>query len=696
MGAKKFFYILLVTFVVIASFAAALLPQAISPQPAQATTITVVFNSPGTTTWTAPAGITAVTVEVWGGGGKGGMRNSNGGGGGGGGGAYSMKTNIAVTPNNSYTVVVGAGATTTAAGGDSYFINTATVLAKGGNSVADNNASGGSGGAAGSGVGDKKYSGGNGANGVAGSYGGGGGSSAGNTSVGTNASNATGATAPTGGGNGGNGKSAPQGNGVNGLTPGGGGGGGYRTSSGTRTGGNGADGVVIIRYTTYTLTTTTGGNGTVTTPGIGAYTYMNGTVVSIVASPNSCYRFVNWSGSTGTIANLSAASTTITMSNNYSIQANFAISTYTLSVSPNNAGGSPYFDGSGPFNCGANVSIHSNTSPTYIFAGWTPTAGIANASAENTTVTMSQDRVLKANYLSAIPAIGTVSLWTTGASPAETTSITPQSELNIKIPVSENRSFSYLATLKATLYYDADGIYNASEVPVSGNTQTCAILTWTRATNTLTIDSGGSITWSVINSSSVFPSLSSTSGTFEFHFKPGKVATQTTGAARWHIYVNATDSFPYTGNGTQQNLSMNWYGEIVINTASVNWGLVTANLDFADSDPSRETNISMSYICNGAYNVQVKSSTTWTGNSSNALLKPEGNPGPNQFSLKADYDDTLNGSVLVPAIYATFRSGTQTGESGVTESNNSLWLKLGTPFVTGGYNGNIYYKIASP
>jgi hypothetical protein len=293
--------------------------------------------------------------------------------------------------------------------------------------------------------------------------------------------------------------------------------------------------------------------------------------------------------------------------------------------------------------------------------------------------------------------IGTVALWTTGAGPAATTSITPQSELNIKIPVSDNNSFSDLFTLKATLYYDADGTFNVAEVPAAGNTQTCAILTWTKATNILTIDSGGSITWSVINSSSVFPSLSNRSGTFEFHFTAGKVATQTIAPAKWHIYVVATDSYPYTGNGTLQNLSMTWYGEIIVNTPNVDWGNVTAGMDFNDSAPSRQSNISMTYICNGAYNAQVKSATTWTGSeASNAILKPEGNPGPNQFSLRADYDNTWNGSVLVPAVYATFRSGTQTGEGGYTELANSLWLKLGTPFVTGQYNGSIYYKIASP
>jgi hypothetical protein len=67
-------------------------------------------------------------------------------------------------------------------------------------------------------------------------------------------------------------------------------------------------------------------------------------------------------------------------------------------VSANNSGGVPYFDGSNPFTCGATVSIYANTSSGCVFAGWTPTDGIANASAANTTVLMNQTRSLTANY----------------------------------------------------------------------------------------------------------------------------------------------------------------------------------------------------------------------------------------------------------------------------------------------------------
>ena len=217
------------------------------------TTVTITSNQ----TWTAPAGVTSVTVEAWGGGGGGAnIASSSFGGGGGGGGAYAVKSNIAVVPGTGYAVVVGAGGTTGANGGDSSF-NVSTVVAKGGNSASTNSTSGATGGLASASIGDTKYTGGGGANGSGTSYGGGGGASAGTGANGATATNASGATAPTGGGNGGDGKSSPSGNGTAGSFPGGGGGGSLRTSNGSATGGSGANGQVKITYVEVPLSTTT-------------------------------------------------------------------------------------------------------------------------------------------------------------------------------------------------------------------------------------------------------------------------------------------------------------------------------------------------------------------------------------------------------------------------------------------------------
>jgi hypothetical protein len=81
--------------------------------------------------------------------------------------------------------------------------------------------------------------------------------------------------------------------------------------------------------TYYTLTLAVSGNGS-TSPSVGQYTYAAGTVVPITATPASGYQFVIWTGSTGTVANVVAATTTITVNADYSITANFEEGVVTL------------------------------------------------------------------------------------------------------------------------------------------------------------------------------------------------------------------------------------------------------------------------------------------------------------------------------------------------------------------------------
>ncbi len=222
-----------------------------------------------TSTFTVPAGVTQITVEAWGGGGRGGSRaSSTNGCGGGGGGAYARRL-VTVTPLTTYTVTVGTGATNTSPGNDSWFINNTTILAKGGNSVANNTITGATGGAAASCIGDVGgvFSGGNGANGVLVASGGGGGAAAGNTNNGNPGLVAVGGTGTNGGGSGGAGRTTSNGVGIAGSPPGGGGGGALRIASGNATGGNGADGQIIITYPIPEINVT--GNGNAITDGGG-------------------------------------------------------------------------------------------------------------------------------------------------------------------------------------------------------------------------------------------------------------------------------------------------------------------------------------------------------------------------------------------------------------------------------------------
>jgi hypothetical protein len=73
----------------------------------------------------------------------------------------------------------------------------------------------------------------------------------------------------------------------------------------------------------YELTISSTEGGSVTTPGEGTFTYGEGDGVNLVATPNAGYRFVSWIGDVGTIADVKAAATTITMNGDYSITANF-------------------------------------------------------------------------------------------------------------------------------------------------------------------------------------------------------------------------------------------------------------------------------------------------------------------------------------------------------------------------------------
>jgi uncharacterized repeat protein (TIGR02543 family) len=147
------------------------------------------------------------------------------------------------------------------------------------------------------------------------------------------------------------------------------------------------------------LTTSSTAGGSVITPGEGAFTYYIGKVISLVASPASGYRFVNWTGNVGTIANVNAASTTITMNGDYSITANF-VAVYDLTIS-STTGGSVTTPGAGTFTYdgGTVVNLVATANSGYYFINWTGDVGtITNVNAPITTVTMNDNYSITANF----------------------------------------------------------------------------------------------------------------------------------------------------------------------------------------------------------------------------------------------------------------------------------------------------------
>lgn len=90
-----------------------------------------------------------------------------------------------------------------------------------------------------------------------------------------------------------------------------------------------------------TLTVSSTSGGSVITPGEGVFQYNQGSVVSLNAVSDLNYHFVDWTGTAvtaGKVADPSTPATTVTMDNDYTVQANFAIDTFTLNYTAGSGG----------------------------------------------------------------------------------------------------------------------------------------------------------------------------------------------------------------------------------------------------------------------------------------------------------------------------------------------------------------------
>ncbi|MDH4269896.1 MAG: hypothetical protein OEV52_06325 [Dehalococcoidia bacterium] len=104
--------------------------------------------------------------------------------------------------------------------------------------------------------------------------------------------------------------------------------------------------------------------GNVTTPGEGTFIYSSGTVVNLVAQAEEVCQFVGWTGDVGTIADVNAATTTITINGDYSIRANFRPYVYRMLA----AGGGHTV---GLKSDGTVVAVGSNAYGQCNVVGWT-------------------------------------------------------------------------------------------------------------------------------------------------------------------------------------------------------------------------------------------------------------------------------------------------------------------------------------
>ena len=134
------------------------------------------------------------------------------------------------------------------------------------------------------------------------------------------------------------------------------------------------------------VSSTTGGS----VFGSGSYDY--GSSSSILATPQTGYQFVGWTGDG--ISNTSDANTTVTMTQDRSVSATFSINSYNLQVS-STTGGS--VSGSGSYDYGSSASILATPQIGYQFVGWTGD-GINDQNSTSTSVLITQDTNISAVF----------------------------------------------------------------------------------------------------------------------------------------------------------------------------------------------------------------------------------------------------------------------------------------------------------
>lgn len=142
-----------------------------------------------------------------------------------------------------------------------------------------------------------------------------------------------------------------------------------------------------------TLTLSINGSGSII-PIAGGYTYPVNTTFNLIAVPAPGWRFVNWSGDTGTLGNVNSANTTIFINGDYHITANFSRPILTIIIN----GGGDVSPGAGThfYDIGSNATLTAISNGNWTFLSWT---GAISSNTSSMNITMDTDKTVTANFL---------------------------------------------------------------------------------------------------------------------------------------------------------------------------------------------------------------------------------------------------------------------------------------------------------
>jgi hypothetical protein len=125
--------------------------------------------------------------------------------------------------------------------------------------------------------------------------------------------------------------------------------------------------------------------------------------VTVSATPNPCYSFVNWTEN-GVVVSTSS-NYTFTANTSHDFVANFSPTIYSISASSFGGGSA---SGDGQVNCGSSATVTATANAGYQFVDWTENGSIVSAS-PSYTFTPTDSGILIANFLPITYAVNTSS-----------------------------------------------------------------------------------------------------------------------------------------------------------------------------------------------------------------------------------------------------------------------------------------------
>ena len=290
------------------------------------------------------------------------------------------------------------------------------------------------------------------------------------------------------------------------------------------------------------------------------------------------------------------------------------------------------------------------------------------------------------NLGNAAPSV-TVALYESNES-TSASEMTPPTEYAVKIDVSDSNTLNDIDEIKVVIkkdgYSGSDDVHNQ------------ATYNWT--------PSGGwqfegptGTGWS-LETSKTPGDLTVTSDTWWLHFKPSKVATE----ANWSINVTVNDNSSATAMDSVQDIPMLLYVEISAVDASYSFGNVNLGTTENNITEPSDGNIQVTAIANGAYKLESKTNTTWTGQNTSDVATVDPGTGTLDDGEIRLIDNAANsysgGTNVLTSAYQTIAGYSSlsgpTDESGASHDIYQ-WLDVASKgLLPDTYQGTYYVQIA--